>query len=50
MGNVGSLENAEEEIRNLDANTVGRATKFLYANSRDAIERALKNHEALRQH
>ena len=44
-----SLGNAEEEIRNLDANTVGRATKFLYANSRDAIERALKNHEALRQ-
>ena len=45
-----SLENAEEEIRTLDANTVERSTKFLYANSRDAIERALKNHEALRQH
>ena len=45
-----SLGNAEEEIRTLDANTVERSTKFLYANSRDAIERALKNHEALRQH
>ena len=44
-----SLENAEEEIRTLDANTVERSTQFLYANSRDAIERALKNHEALRQ-
>ena len=45
-----SLENAEEEIRTLDANTVERSTKFLYGNSRDAIERALKNHAALRQH
>ena len=44
-----SLENAEEGIRTLDANTVERSTKFLYANSRVAIERALKNHDALRQ-
>ena len=43
-----SLENAEEGIRSLDANTVERSTKFLYANSRDAIERALKNHKTLR--
>ena len=43
------MENAEEEIRTLDANTVEKSTQFLYANSRDAIERALKNHEALRQ-
>ena len=42
------LENVEEGIRTLDANTVGRATKFLFANSKQAIERALKNYKTMR--
>ena len=47
-GGYESLENVEEGIRTLDANTVGRATKFLFANSRQAIERALKNNRTMR--
>ena len=43
-----SLDNVEERIRTLDANTVERATKFLYANSKHAIDRALENHKKLR--
>ena len=43
-----TLENVEEGIRTLDANTVERVTKFLYANSKPAIERALENHNKLR--
>ena len=47
-GGYVSLENAEDSIQRLDATTVERSTRFLYANSRSAIERALKNHKALR--
>ena len=47
-GGYTSLENVEEGIQSLDANTVGKATKFLYANSKHAIERALKNYKTLR--
>ena len=48
QGGYIALDNVEENIRTFDAHTVGRATKFLYSNSRNAIERALKNHKALR--
>ena len=47
-GGYQSLENVEEGIRTLDANTAGRATKFLFANSKQAIERALKNYNTMR--
>ena len=48
QGGYIALDNVEQNIQTLDAYTVDRATKFLYANSRNAIERALKNHKVLR--